>query len=141
MVVKENPDRKKNHEALITKINNRKHLHVEFKFLLANWWLYNGWTPIWHIFRHLYDQSGRFSKRFVDDIISKKKKDQPDLQFEKLNNHHPNIKYTTETMPQKFFDTNIIYEDNQIKEMKENFLSIGHQRFQNVTRGMLSMMI
>ena len=48
-------------------------------------------------------------KRFVDDIISKKKKGQWDL------NHHPNIKYTVETMPQKFLDTKIIYEDNQIK--------------------------
>ena len=56
-----------------------------------------------------------FYKRFVDDIISKKKKDQPDLLFENLNNHHPNIKYTIETMPQEFLDTKIIYEDNQIK--------------------------
>ena len=56
-----------------------------------------------------------FYKRFVDDIISKKKKDQPDLLFENLNNHHPNIKYTIETMPQKFLDKKIIYEDYQIK--------------------------
>ena len=56
-----------------------------------------------------------FYKRFVDNIISKKKKDQPDLLFENLNNHHPNIKYTIETMPQKFLDTKIIYEDSQIK--------------------------
>ena len=50
-----------------------------------------------------------FYKRFVDDIIRKKKKSQRDL------NHHPNIKYTVETMPQKFLDIKIIYEDNQIK--------------------------
>ena len=50
-----------------------------------------------------------FYKRFIDDITSKKKKDQPDLK------HHPNIKYIVEAMPQKFLDTNIIYEDNQIK--------------------------
>ena len=56
-----------------------------------------------------------FYKRFVDDIISKKKKDQPDLLFENLNNHHPNIKYTIETMPQKILDKKIIYEDYQIK--------------------------
>ena len=41
----------------------------------------------------------RFYKRFLDDIISKKKKHQLDLLFENLNKHHPNIKYTTETMP------------------------------------------
>ena len=57
----------------------------------------------------------RFYERFVDDIIRKKKKDQPDLLFENLNNHHPIIKYAIETMPQKFLDTNVIYEDNQIK--------------------------
>ena len=48
-------------------------------------------------------------------LISKKKKDQFDLLFENLNNHHPNIKHITETMPQKFLDTKIIYKDNQIK--------------------------
>ena len=41
----------------------------------------------------------RFYKRFVDGIVCKKKKDQPDLLFKNLNNHHPNIKYTIETMP------------------------------------------
>ena len=56
-----------------------------------------------------------FYKRFVDDIISKEKKDQLDLLFENLNNHHPNVKCTIETMPQKFLDTKIIYEDNQVK--------------------------
>ena len=40
-----------------------------------------------------------FYKRFVDDRISKKKKDQPDILFENLNNHHLNIKYTIEIMP------------------------------------------
>ena len=48
-------------------------------------------------------------------LISKKKKDQFDLLFENLNNHHPNIKHIIETMPQKFLDTKIIYKDNQIK--------------------------
>ena len=49
-----------------------------------------------------------FYKWFVDDIINKKKKDQPDLPFENLNNHHPNIKYTIETIPQKFLETKTI---------------------------------
>ena len=56
----------------------------------------------------------RFYKRFANGIISKKK-DQPDLLFENSNNNHLNIKNNTETMPQKFLDTNIIYEGNQIK--------------------------
>ena len=57
----------------------------------------------------------RFYKRFADDIISKKRKYQPDLLFQNSNNHNPNIKYTIKKMPQKFLDTNITYEDNQIK--------------------------
>ena len=57
----------------------------------------------------------KFYRRFVDDIISKKKKDQQDLLLENLNNQHVNIKYTIEIMPQKFLDTKIIYEYNQIK--------------------------
>ena len=56
-----------------------------------------------------------FYKRFVDDIISKKEKYQPNFPFENLNNHYPNIKYAIETMPQKFLDTKIIYENNQTK--------------------------
>ena len=46
-----------------------------------------------------------FYKRFVDDIISKKKKDQSDLLFENLNNHHPNIKYnnTESSLTQRLF--------------------------------------
>ena len=86
----------------------------------------------------------KFYKRFVDDIINKNKQDQPDLLFDNLNDHHPNIKYTIETMPQKFPDTKLIYEDNQIKtkyrKIREN-LFIGHQRFQNVTSGILSILI
>ena len=55
------------------------------------------------------------SYEFIHDIISKKKNDQPDLLFENLNNNNTNIKYTIESMPQKFLDTKIIYENNQIK--------------------------
>ena len=43
------------------------------------------------------------------------KKDQPGLLFEDLNNHHPNIKLTLETMSQKFLDTKNTYGNNQIK--------------------------
>ena len=31
-------------------------------------------------------------KRYVDDIYSKRIKNQPDKLFEELNNYHPNIK-------------------------------------------------
>ena len=86
-----------------------------------------------------------FYKRFVDDIISKKKKDQPDLLFENLNNHHPNIKYTIETMPQSSLTRRLFMKIIKLKpkytEMNKNFLYIGHRRFQNVISGMLSTLI
>ena len=97
-----------NHEAFVTEVNNRKHRHVELKLLQTNWCTIGG--PLSVLFSDIYVTKAEeevvkptnpgFYKRFVDDIISKKKKDQPDLLFENLNNHHPNIKYTTETMPQ-----------------------------------------
>ena len=62
-----------------------------------------------------------FYKRFVNDIISKKKKNQPDLLFDNLNIHHSNIKYTIETMPRNFLETKIIYDDNQFQS---DFLDI-----------------
>ena len=49
---------------------------------------------------------------FVKDLLmtwlANRKKDQPDLMFQNLKDHHPNIKYTIETMPQKFPETKII---------------------------------
>ena len=56
-----------------------------------------------------------FYKRFVDEIISKKKKDHHGFLFENLSNHHSNMRYTIGAMHQKFLDTKIIYKDNQIK--------------------------
>lgn len=40
-----------------------------------------------------------------DDDINRRYKDQPDKLFEKLNNNHPKINYTTETQSGKFLDT------------------------------------
>lgn len=56
----------------------------------------------------------RFSKRFVDDITNKREKNQTDLLIENFFNHHPNIKYITEKMAQKFLSDKINY-DNQIQ--------------------------
>ena len=53
----------------------------------------------------------QFYKRFVDNIINKQYKDQPDYLFQALNSNHPKIKYTTEVDPDKFLDTKIIQEN------------------------------
>ena len=37
-----------------------------------------------------------FYKRFVDDIINKRYKNQPDNPFQALNSNHPKIKHITE---------------------------------------------
>ena len=49
----------------------------------------------------------QFYKRFVDDIINKRYKDQADNLFQALNSNHPKIKYTIED-PDKFLDMKII---------------------------------
>ena len=46
-------------------------------------------------------------KRYVDDIYSKRIKDQPDKRFGKLNKYHLNIKLTTEVNRTKSLYTKI----------------------------------
>ena len=48
----------------------------------------------------------KFYKRFADDI-NRRNKNEPDDLFQKLNNNHPNIKYTVEVKPEIFLDKNI----------------------------------
>ena len=55
-----------------------------------------------------------FYKRYVDNIISHRKKHEEDLLFKKLNNYHPNIKLAIETNPPKFFDTETIILNNEV---------------------------
>ena len=49
-----------------------------------------------------------FYKRFVDDTFNKRTKNVPDEMFMKINNYHPNIKYTLEVKPERFLDTAMI---------------------------------
>ena len=54
-------------------------------------------------------------KRYVDDIYSKRIKNEPDKLFENLNNYHPNIKLTIEVNPCKFLDTEILIKNGIIE--------------------------
>ena len=54
----------------------------------------------------------QFYKRFVDDIINKRYKDQPDNLFQALYSNHPKIKYTIGVDHDKFLDTKIIQENS-----------------------------
>ena len=48
----------------------------------------------------------KFYKRYVDDIITKRKKNTDfDELFQNMNSHYPNIKLTAETNPTRFLDT------------------------------------
>ena len=42
----------------------------------------------------------KFYKCLMDDIISRRNKNQPDDLFQKLNSHHPNIKHTVKVKPE-----------------------------------------
>ena len=63
----------------------------------------------------------KFYKRFVDDIIDRRNKNQPDDLFQKLNSNHPNMKCTVEVKPEVFLDTKIGYSNDIITtEVKRN---------------------
>ena len=56
-----------------------------------------------------------FYKRYVDDTYSRRKVNEDDELFKRLNNYHDNIKLTIEVKPTKFLDTEIFRENNTIK--------------------------
>ena len=56
----------------------------------------------------------KFYRRFVDDTYRRRRKNQPDVLFDKLNSYHPNIKFTLEINPTKFLDTHINRENNRV---------------------------
>ena len=49
-----------------------------------------------------------FYKRYVDDIMNRRKKHEEDLLFKKLINYHLEIKLTIEINRPKFLDTDIL---------------------------------
>ena len=55
-----------------------------------------------------------FYRRFVDDIINRRKKNEHDIIFENLNKYHPKINLTMEVNLCKFLDTKIINNKGNI---------------------------
>ena len=53
-------------------------------------------------------------KRYVDDIFTRRFKNEPDTLLEFLNNYHPRIKLTVEINPEKFLDTRIIVTNDKV---------------------------
>lgn len=54
-------------------------------------------------------------KRFVDDIISRRKVGVPDILFNSINNYHKKINFTVEQKPDKFLDTAMELKQGKIK--------------------------
>ena len=68
-----------------------------------------------------------FYKRFVDDIITRRKIGVHDELYEALNNYHQKLKLTIEVNPSKFLDTSIKINNNTIStsvHLKETKLPI-----------------
>ena len=59
-------------------------------------------------------QKPLFYKRYVDDIITRRKVGDEDELFKALNKYHPKIKLTIEVNPEKFLDTNMKIINNSI---------------------------
>ena len=75
-----------------------------------------------------------FYDRYVDDCFSKKRKDEPDQLLDRLNNYHPNIKFTVEENPDHFLDTAFSYGndgfDCKVYKKPGNYPHTGHQKYQ-----------
>ena len=56
-----------------------------------------------------------FYRRFVNDIINRRKKNERDIIFENLNKYHSKINLTIEVNPCKFLETKIINNKSNIK--------------------------
>ena len=69
--------------------------------IISNIWLNKAESDV------VTPQAPEFYKRYVDDIFTKRKKNVPDVLFQNLNSHHPNIKLTIEQNPSKFLDTKL----------------------------------
>ena len=70
---------------------------------------------------HKVVNPSKFYKRFVDDIINRRNKSEPDDLLQKLNNNHPKMKYTVEIRPEIFLDKKIVYSNDVITtEVKRN---------------------
>ena len=55
-----------------------------------------------------------FYRRYVDDTYVRKKKNEPDELFQKLNSYHENITFTQEINPKRFLDTEIAFNGSEI---------------------------
>ena len=89
---------------------------------MFNWKFYkqsDGCTmggPLWVTFSNIYltkleidivrPTKSLFYKRFVDDVINRRKKNTPDSLLTSLNCYHPNINFTGEVNSSKFVDSN-----------------------------------
>ena len=56
-----------------------------------------------------------FYRRYVDDTYVRKKKDEQDELFKKLNSYHENITFTQELNPKRFLDTEISFKGLEIQ--------------------------
>ena len=71
----------------------------------------------------------------MDDCFSKKRKDEPDQLLDRLNNYHPNIKFTVEENPDHFLDTAFSYGNDSFdckvyKKPGKLPTVTGHQKYQ-----------
>ena len=57
----------------------------------------------------------KFYRQFVDDTYRRRRKNETDELFPKMNSCHPNINLTIEINPSKFPDTKIVQNKNESK--------------------------
>ena len=94
---------------------------MQIQFDKTNWWMPNGWSCVCcflDIFMYKTEEDvvlpakPIFDKSFVDDTYIRRKKNDNDELFQKINSYHLSIKLTLEENPRKFLDTKIIRDNN-----------------------------
>ena len=77
-----------------------------------------------------------FYRRYIDDVINRRKKHEEDLLFKKLNNYHPKIKLVIKIDPLKFLDTELLFQTMKLLhlyiEKKINYLFLGNLKFLSI---------
>ena len=83
-----------------------------------------------------------FYDRYVDDCFSKKKKNEPDALFERLNRYHPNIVFTVEETPTIFSILPLVIPTSSIaasSRNRGNYQHIGNLRSLPSGKGIASL--
>ena len=66
----------------------------------------------------------KFYRRFVDDTYRRRKKNEPDELFSKMNSYHLNINLTIEIDPSNFLHNKILQNNKNVNKNISSFFEV-----------------